>query len=145
MTCFPTPMRLAIAWPICPGPITTMTLAISPARFYRVLVVADVFHPLDCLAVESLLNCDVLHGGRVGCPMPVFLAGLEPNDVSRPYFLDGLSLTLYPAAAEGDDERLSERVRVPGRAPPQARTSRRSPPYDRRRLQQTADRSEPSP
>lgn len=40
----------------------------------------------------------------------------EPDHVAGADLLDGATLALDPAAARGDDQRLPERVRVPGRA-----------------------------
>src|SRR4029079_10819862 len=39
-------------------------------------------------------------------------------DVAGPDFLDGTALALSPTTAGGDDQRLTERVRVPGGAGP---------------------------
>jgi hypothetical protein len=48
-----------------------------------ILFVADLFHPVDSLAVQLFLNGDVGH--RRGCrgSMPVFLTGRNPDDVTR--------------------------------------------------------------
>ena len=68
-TCLPKPTRRAMAWPICPGPMTTTISLLA------VLLITDLLHPLDHLALERLRNCDVGHrGGRRGT-VPVFLAG----------------------------------------------------------------------
>ncbi|MNN76735.1 hypothetical protein D3C81_1931430 [compost metagenome] len=48
--------------------------------------------------------------------MPVFVAGRAPDDVACTNLDDGLAFALCPAAAGGDDQGLSERVGVPGRA-----------------------------
>src|SRR4051812_37409289 len=48
--------------------------------------------------------------------MPMFLAGLEPNHISRTDLFDRSSFVLHPAEAEGDNQRLAERMRVPGGA-----------------------------
>lgn len=45
--------------------------------------------------------------------MPVLLAGREPDHVAGPDFLDWTSPMLCPPAARGDDESLTERMRVP--------------------------------
>jgi hypothetical protein len=45
------------------------------------LFVADLFHPVDGLAVELFLNGDVGHGGGGRGPVPMLLAGREPDDV----------------------------------------------------------------
>src|SRR5438093_7082119 len=40
--------------------------------------------------------------------MPVFLTGRKPHDIARLNFLDGAALSLDPAAAECDDQGLTE-------------------------------------
>src|SRR5262245_1002526 len=81
-----------------------------------VLFVADLLHPVDDLAVELLLNGDVRHsGGRCGA-VPVLLARREPDHVARPDLLDRAAPALSQAAARRHDERLTERVGVPGGA-----------------------------
>src|SRR5215218_4037903 len=81
-----------------------------------VLLVADVLEPLDRLAVERFLNRDVLHGGLWRRAVPVLFVGREPDDVAGADLLDGASFALREAEPEQHDERLTERVRVPGRA-----------------------------
>ena len=44
----------------------------------------------------------------------MLLARREPDDVARPDFLDRAALPLHPADAGGDDQRLAERMGVPG-------------------------------
>jgi DNA-binding transcriptional LysR family regulator len=43
-----------------------------------VLFVADLFHPLDILAVHRFLNGDMRHRGRGRRPVPVLLPGRKP-------------------------------------------------------------------
>src|SRR3954451_611280 len=78
-----------------------------------VLVVTHLFHPVDNLTVEVFLNGDVCHGRSWCAPVPVLLAGREPDHVTRPDFLDRSAPTLRPATACRDDESLTERVRMP--------------------------------
>ena len=80
-----------------------------------VLLVADLFHPVDGLAVELLLNGDVRHRRGGSRPVPVLFARRKPDDVTRPDFLDRAAPALRPAAAGRHDQRLTERMRVPGR------------------------------
>src|SRR5437867_13438578 len=81
----------------------------------QVLFVSDLFRPIDKLAVELFLNRDVRHGCSRRSPMPVLLAGWDPHHVTGPNLLDRSAFTLDPATARRYDERLTERVRVPGR------------------------------
>src|SRR5208282_34899 len=78
-----------------------------------VLLVADLFHPVDGLSVECLSDGDVRHGSCCRCAMPMLLAGREPDHVPRPDLLNWPARSLYPAASRSDDERLAERMRVP--------------------------------
>src|SRR3982074_3070880 len=79
-----------------------------------ILLVADLLHPIDRFAVEGFLNGHVRHRGRGGCPVPMLLAGRKPHDVPWPDFLDGPALALGAAQARRHDQRLTERMRVPG-------------------------------
>src|SRR5262249_25266744 len=47
---------------------------------------------------------------------PMLFAGRKPDDIAWPDFLFRATLTLRPAAAIGDDQRLAQRMRVPGGA-----------------------------
>src|SRR5579883_2046660 len=80
-----------------------------------VLLVGDLLHPLDHLAVERFLDGNVRHGGGWGRSVPVLLARREPNHVAWPYLLDWAAPSLDPAAPGCHDERLTERVSVPRR------------------------------
>src|SRR5579864_3209926 len=78
-----------------------------------ILFVADPFHPIDHLAVLLFLNGHVCHRRRRRSPMPVLLAGREPDHIARADFLDQSAPTLCPAAASRNDENLTQRMRVP--------------------------------
>ena len=61
-----------------------------------ILLVADLFHPIDHLAVNALLDRDVSHGRR-GCgSMPMLLAQREPHDIAGPDLLDRSHLRAEP-------------------------------------------------
>ena len=78
-----------------------------------VLFVADLFHPVDHLAIERFLNGDMRHGrGRRGA-VPVFLARCDANHVTGADFFDRASPTLRAPAAGSHDEGLPQRVGVP--------------------------------
>jgi hypothetical protein len=82
-------------------------------RSLSVLLVTNLFPPVDNLAVECFLNCDVRHGrGRDG-PMPMLLAGWEPDHITAPDLFDLSAFALRPAAASRHDEGLTERMRMP--------------------------------
>ena len=48
--------------------------------------------------------------------MPVLLPRRKPNDVARSNFFNWSAIPLCPAASGGDDQGLSKRMCVPGRA-----------------------------
>ena len=48
--------------------------------------------------------------------MPVLLSGREPHQIAGTYLLDGAAVALSPSQPSGDDQRLTERVCVPGGA-----------------------------
>src|SRR5436190_2930248 len=81
-----------------------------------VLFVADLLHPVDRLAVELLLNRDVRHRRCRRRPMPVLFASREPDDVAGTNLLDGTAPSLRASTTRRHDERLTERMRVPGRS-----------------------------
>src|SRR6266550_3477788 len=78
-----------------------------------VLLVAHLLEPFNCLAVERLLNCDMLHRCLGRCAVPMFLADREPDDIAGTDLLDPPAFALHAAAAKQYDQGLSKRVRVP--------------------------------
>src|SRR4051794_12572697 len=88
-------------------------------RSAAVLLVGHLFHPVDRLTVLHLSDGDVRHRAIGRGAVPVFLAGLEPDDVAGADLLDRSTFSLYAAEAGGDEQRLTQRVRVPrgARAP----------------------------
>src|SRR5882724_6077939 len=85
----------------------------SDPKSFPVLFVADLFHPIDVLAVERFCNCDMRHRGRRCRAVPMLLTGRKPHDVSGPDFLDGSAFGLHPAKTSRDNQRLTERMGVP--------------------------------
>ena len=63
-----------------------------------ILLVADLFHPVDDLAVQRFLNGDMRHCRRRRGAVPVLLAGRKPDHVAWPDFLDRPAPALRPAA-----------------------------------------------
>src|SRR5262245_45359570 len=90
-----------------------MICLLFPRRSGAVLIVGDVFHPLDGPAVQGFLDCDVGHCGCPGGTVPMLFARLEPDDIARADLFDGTAQALHPARAGSDDERLTEGMRVP--------------------------------
>src|SRR5215211_3505520 len=79
------------------------------ADLAAVLLVRDVLHPFDVLAVEGLLQGDVHHRGVGGGAVPVLLAGRNPYRVAGPDFADRSTPELDPSYAEHDVQGLPER------------------------------------
>src|SRR5947209_14979167 len=78
---------------------------LSPAlKSLAVLIVADVFHPIDVLAADRFLNCDMRHGGGGRCAVPVLFASREPHDVAGPNFFNRPALRLHPTESRRDHE-----------------------------------------
>src|SRR5690348_3955152 len=59
------------------------------------------------------MDGDVHHGGGGSGPVPVLLAGSDPDHITRPNFLHRPTPALHPAAAGRNDKRLAERMGVP--------------------------------
>src|SRR5215211_5235546 len=86
------------------------------SRLAAVLLVTDLFHPVDRLAVVLLLDRDMGHGRCRRGAMPVLDAGRSPDNVARPDLLDRTAPLLHPADACGHDQNLAERMCMPGAA-----------------------------
>src|ERR1700692_4285698 len=84
--------------------------------FSEVFLVGDLLHPIHVLSVERLLNSDMRHCGRWRGTVPVFMTRWAPDHVAGSDFDDRFTFTLRPSAPCGDDQCLSQRMRVPGRA-----------------------------
>src|SRR5205085_11986966 len=82
-------------------------------RSLPVLRVTDMFHPVDNFTVEPFLNGDMRHRRRRCGAVPVLLAGCDPHHVTGPDLLNRPALALRPPAAGGDDEGLTEWMRMP--------------------------------
>src|SRR5207302_2170612 len=81
-----------------------------------ILFVADLFHPVDRLAVQRLLNGDMSHRGCRRSAVPMFLARRKPDHIAWPNFLDWTAPALSPAKAGRDDQSLTEWMCMPGGA-----------------------------
>src|SRR5271155_5997960 len=81
-----------------------------------VLLVADMLHPGHVLAVERFLHrhVDHVHGWRSA--MPVLFIRRNPDHVAAFDFTDLAAPSLHQAGAGYDEQRLAERMGVPGRA-----------------------------
>src|SRR3954451_11446796 len=92
----------------------TGAATIAALHLLQILLVGDMFHPVDRRAVDESLNCDVGHG-RIGCAaVPVLDAGFGPDDVAGGDVLSLSTPLLYPTRTGGDDQRLTRGMGVPG-------------------------------
>src|SRR6476469_5106608 len=80
-----------------------------------VLVIGDLLQPVDVFSAEGFLNSDVRHGRRWRSAVPMLQARRKPHHIAGADFLDRSALALHPSETGGDDQRLAERMRVPGR------------------------------
>jgi len=78
-----------------------------------ILLVADLFHPVDSFAVELFLNGDVRHARGSRRTVPMLLTRREPDHVTGMNFLDRSSPALREAAACSHNQALTQRVDVP--------------------------------
>src|SRR6266550_2915922 len=88
----------------------------SVSAFSLILFVADLFHPVDRLAVQRFLNGDMSHRSRRRSAVPMLLTRRNPGHIARPDFLDRTAPTLRPTKAGRDNQRLTEWMCMPGGA-----------------------------
>src|SRR5438309_9501174 len=67
------------------------------SELFAVLLVGDLLHPIDVLAVEGFLYGNVGQCGRRRGAVPVFQARWKPHDVARMDFFDGTAIALHRA------------------------------------------------
>src|SRR3982750_2331658 len=97
-----------------PGHSFTITCGMpSPSS---VLLVGDVFEPIDGLAIELLLHGDVRHRRGRRRAVPVLFARGEPHHVAGANLFNGSAPALDAAEPGCHDQRLAERMGVPGGA-----------------------------
>src|SRR5207302_3702254 len=83
---------------------------VLPEPSTLILFAADLFHPVDRLAVKAFLNGEVHHSCGWRCTVPVLLLRLEPDHVPRMNVFYWPTPALDPAAARRHDQRLAQRV-----------------------------------
>src|SRR4051812_25151216 len=84
-----------------------------PFASLSVLLVGDLLHPVDVLAVEGFLNGNVGHSSCRRGAVPVLQPGRKPHNIAGPHLLDGAAVALHPSQSRCDDQRLPERMRMP--------------------------------
>src|SRR4051812_39744154 len=83
------------------------------SKSLAILLISNMFHPVDDFAVLLLLNGNVRHGRGRCAPVPVLLIGREPDHVTGPDLFDGSGPALHPATTSRDEESLTQRMRMP--------------------------------
>src|SRR5436309_10143424 len=97
-----------------PGHSFTITCGMaSPSS---VLLVGDVFEPIHGLAIELLLHGDVRHRRGWRRAVPVLFAGGEPHDVTGANLFNESAPALDATGPGRHDQRLAERMGMPGGA-----------------------------
>ena len=81
----------------------------SPA----ILLIADLFHPIDDLTVERFLDGDVCHGRGRRSTVPVLLAWRDRDHIAGMNLLNRTAVLLRPTATGDDDQGLTERMGMP--------------------------------
>ena len=87
--------------------------SVAPRSNGGVLLLGYWLEPVDCLAVERLLDRYVGHRGRGPRAVPMPLVRRDRDDVARPDLLDRPALSLEAADSGKNDECLAQRVGVP--------------------------------
>src|SRR5260370_31933903 len=75
-----------------------------------ILFVADLFHPVDGLAVKVFQNGDVRHRRASSGSVPILLTRRAPDHIARPNFLFRATLALHPPTSGCDYQGLAERA-----------------------------------
>src|ERR1700754_2683801 len=96
--------------PLWPSVRVCMFTFLSSQNSLPVLLVRDLLHPVDILAVQGFRDRYVRHRRRGRRAVPVLFARRKPNNIARADFFDGSAFGLHPAEAGGDDQGLAERM-----------------------------------
>src|SRR5438093_3480363 len=100
-----------------PGQSLTITCGMARSSFRasisEILVVADLFHPLDALAIELLLHRDVRQCRCRRGAVPVLLACREPHHIAWLDLRNRVTPPLHATEPRRHDQRLSEWVCMP--------------------------------
>src|SRR5258706_8011483 len=102
------------------APCAERNRAVAPLRslislpfLFSILLVADLFQPIDVPAVDGFLDGDVTHpGGRRGS-MPVLHSGRNAHYIARPDLLKRAAPALHQPLAGGHHHDLADRLRMP--------------------------------
>src|ERR1700747_831114 len=96
-------IKFLLAHDLFRKPVPTPRDHTLAADRHFILLVADVLHPGDVLAVERLLGGDMNHARRRRGAVPVLFVWRNPDNVARFDLAHFPTPALYPARA-GDDE-----------------------------------------
>jgi hypothetical protein len=87
----------------------------ADANSNMILLVTDLFQPINRFAVQLFLNGDMRHGCGGQRAVPMLFSRRELDHVARPDLLNRAAPALRQTAARRHDERLAEQMRMPGR------------------------------
>ena len=79
-----------------------------------ILVVTNLFHPVNRFAIEVFLDGHMRHGCGRRSAVPMFLTWRDRDHISWSNFLTRSAPTLHPTAARRHNQGLAQRVTVPG-------------------------------
>ena len=99
-----------------PAWFVSVIFVISVVKLAPILFFAHLLHPLYDFSVQRFLNGDMRHRGCWRGAVPMLFTGRKPRDITWPDFLDRPAFALHPSEAKRDDQRLTERMRMPGGA-----------------------------
>jgi hypothetical protein len=80
-----------------------------------VFLVADLFQPINGFAIKLFLNRNVGHGRRWRRAVPMLLARRKPDHIAGPDFFNRPAPALRATATRGHNQRLPQRMGMPGR------------------------------
>jgi len=81
---------------------------------YPVLFIADFFQPGHWTAIERFRYGDMCHGIVGSRAVPMFDVHRDPDNIALIHFFNLSAPFLKPTPALGNDERLTQWVRMPG-------------------------------
>jgi hypothetical protein len=97
----------------CP-PLRSVAALIARFGSAGIFRVRNLLHPCDGTAIQRLGHGKMGHRRARRGAVPVADMRRDQDNIARPHFLNSSAFALHPAATRGDDQRLAERMRMPG-------------------------------
>ena len=123
------------------GDLLLSLLVLPPHPSPPVLLLSHMLHPIHHLPIQPLLHRDMRHPGRSAGPMPMLFSRRKPNHIPRPNLLHRPTFTTNPTTTSRNNQRLPQRMRMPGR--PCSRLKRDARPGHQRRIWRRKQRINP--